>query len=238
MIERFGLGAASRVVEVASNDGYLLQYFKARGVPVLGIEPAANVARVAIEKGIPSRVEFLGSQSARRMADEGISADLLVGNNVLAHVPDLNGFVEGLATLLAPRGVLTMEFPHLLRLVEENQFDTIYHEHFCYFSLLAVRKVFAAHGLKVFDVEQLSTHGGSLRVFACHDDDPRRDRPARRGFDSRRAGRRLWPAGHVPALCRASRRDEAQAAGVSDRGPAAPASAWPATVPPARATRC
>ncbi len=173
MIPRFGLGPHSQVVEVASNDGYLLQYFKAAGVPVLGIEPAANVAKVAIDKGIPSRVEFLGRQTARRMADEGVAADLLLGNNVLAHVPDLNGFVEGLSILLKKSGVLTMEFPHLLRLVEGNQFDTIYHEHFCYLSLLAVRKVFAAHGLRVFDVEELSTHGGSLRVFACHDGDDR-----------------------------------------------------------------
>ncbi len=173
MIERFGLNAQSQVVEVASNDGYLLQYFKARGVPVLGIEPAANVARVAMDKGIPTRVEFLGRHTARRMADEGVAADLLAGNNVLAHVPDLNGFVEGLSILLRPGGVLTMEFPHLSRLVEGNQFDTIYHEHFCYLSLLVVRKVFAAHGLKVFDVEELTTHGGSLRVYACHADDSR-----------------------------------------------------------------
>jgi hypothetical protein len=169
MIERFGLGAHSRVVEVASNDGYLLQYFAARSVPVLGIEPAANVARAAIDKGIPTRVEFLSRQTARRMADEGVAADLLVGNNVLAHVPDLNSFVEGLAILLARGGVLTMEFPHLPRLVEGNQFDTIYHEHFCYLSLLAVRKVFAAHGLAIFDAEELTTHGGSLRVYACHE---------------------------------------------------------------------
>jgi 2-polyprenyl-3-methyl-5-hydroxy-6-metoxy-1,4-benzoquinol methylase len=173
MVERFGLGAESRVVEVASNDGYLLQYFAARGIEVLGIEPAANVARAAIDKGIPTRVEFVTRQSAQRMADEGVAADLLVGNNVLGHVPDLNGFVDGLANLLRPGGVLTMEFPHLPRLVAGNQFDTIYHEHFCYLSLLAVRKTFAAHGLKVFDAEELSTHGGSLRVYACHQDDPR-----------------------------------------------------------------
>ncbi|MEX0679231.1 MAG: class I SAM-dependent methyltransferase [Pirellulales bacterium] len=173
MIPRFGLGAASRVVEVASNDGYLLQYFAARGIPVLGIEPAANIARVAMAKGIPTRVEFLGRQTARRMADDGVAADLLVGNNVLAHVPDLNGFVCGLSILLRPGGVLTMEFPHLARLVEGNQFDTIYHEHFCYLSLLVVRKIFAAHGLRIFDVEELSTHGGSLRVYACHESDDR-----------------------------------------------------------------
>jgi SAM-dependent methyltransferase len=173
MIDRFGLGAQSRVVEVASNDGYLLQYFAARGVGVLGIEPAANVARVAIKKGIPTRVEFLGRESARRMADEGIGADLLVGNNVLGHVPDLNGFVEGLAILVRKGGVLTMEFAHLMRLVAGNQFDTIYHEHFCYLTLLTVRKIFAAHGLTVFDAEELSTHGGSLRIYACHESDQR-----------------------------------------------------------------
>jgi SAM-dependent methyltransferase len=173
MIERFGLGPGSQVVEVASNDGYLLQYFAERGLGVLGIEPAANVARVAIAKGIPTRIEFLGRETARRMAAEGVSADLLTANNVLAHVPDLNGFVAGLATLLRPGGVLTVEFPHLSRLVAENQFDTIYHEHFCYLSLLVVGKVFAAQGLKVFDVEELRSHGGSLRVYACHQSDPR-----------------------------------------------------------------
>ena len=220
MTERFGLGAHSRVVEVASNDGYLLQYFAAQGIPVLGIEPAANVARVAIDKGVPTRVTYLGRQSARALAAEGVSADLLVGNNVLAHVPDLNGFVEGLSILLGPRGVLTMEFPHLPRLVAENQFDTIYHEHFCYLSLLAVRKVFAARGLRVFDVEELRTHGGSLRIYACHADDPRPTSEHRRGGCRRGASGRLWQARHVSALRGASRGNQAEAVGIFDPGQA------------------
>ncbi|HYG63846.1 MAG TPA: class I SAM-dependent methyltransferase [Thermoanaerobaculia bacterium] len=170
MIPRFGLGPDSLVVEIASNDGYLLRFFKERGVPVLGVEPAGNVAKAAEELGIPTVVRFFGTELARELAAGERRADLLVGNNVLAHVPDLNDFVQGLATLLAPGGVLTMEFPHLLRLMEEDQFDTIYHEHFSYFSLSAVRRVFAHHGLTVVDVEELPTHGGSLRVFArCSD---------------------------------------------------------------------
>ena len=168
--ERFGLTADKFVVEVASNDGYLLQYFKQRGVPVLGIEPAANVAEVAREKGIPSLSEFFGTALATRLVGEGKRADLIIGNNVLAHVPNLNDFVKGLQTLLAPTGLITLEFPHLLRLMEQNQFDTIYHEHFSYLSLLTVERVFRAHGLRVFDVEQLSTHGGSLRIYATHID--------------------------------------------------------------------
>lgn len=168
MIDRFGFGEASLVVEIASNDGYLLQFFRNRGVPVLGIEPAGNVAEAAQRAGIPTRIEFFGSESARNLVAEGTRADLLVGNNVLAHVPGLNDFVEGLRTLLAERGVVTMEFPHLLRLMEENQFDTIYHEHYSYLSLATVRQVFARHRLTLFDVEELSTHGGSLRVYACH----------------------------------------------------------------------
>jgi len=166
--ERFGLGASHQVIEIASNDGYLLQYFQARGVPVLGIEPAANVAQVAQEKGIPSLAEFFGTGLAKRLVAEGRRADLLIGNNVLAHVPDLNDFVQGLKALLSPTGLITLEFPHLLRLMQQNQFDTIYHEHFSYFSLLTVERVFKAHGLRVFDVEELSTHGGSLRIFATH----------------------------------------------------------------------
>ena len=167
-IARFGLGAQSQVVEIASNDGYLLQYFHAAGVPVLGIEPAANCARVAQDKGIPTRVEFFGATSAGRLAAEGKQADLLIGNNVLAHVPDINDFVAGLAVLLKPGGVLSLEFPHLLELIRHNQFDTIYHEHYSYLSLLAVERLFARHGLAVFDVQPLPTHGGSLRVLARH----------------------------------------------------------------------
>ncbi|MFN3332113.1 MAG: methyltransferase domain-containing protein [Caldilinea sp.] len=173
MIARFGYDSASQVVEVASNDGYLLQYFVEKGVPALGVEPAANVARVAIDKGVPTRVEFFGVACARQMAAEGLCADLLIGNNVLAQVPDLNDFVAGMKILLKPGGVITMEFPHLMRLVEENQFDTIYHEHFSYFSLITTEKIFAAHGLRIFDVDELPTHGGSLRIYACHTDDVR-----------------------------------------------------------------
>lgn len=161
----------SQVVEIASNDGYLLQYFVARGLPVLGIEPAANVAEVALQKGIPTVVKFFGEKTAHALAGAGQCADLLLGNNVLAHVPDINDFVAGLRILLKPHGVITMEFPHLMRLIEGNQFDTIYHEHFSYLSLLTVEKVFAAHGLTLFDVEELPTHGGSLRIYAGHTDD-------------------------------------------------------------------
>jgi len=171
MVERLGLGQKSRVVEVASNDGYLLQYFVQRGVPVLGIEPAANVAKVAIEKGVPTLVSFFGAQLARKLVAEGESADLVLGNNVLAQVPDLNDFVEGLKILLRPKGVLTLEFPHLLRLIERNEFDTIYHEHFSYFSMLTTARILEAHGLCAFDVEELPTHGGSLRVYAHHSED-------------------------------------------------------------------
>jgi SAM-dependent methyltransferase len=167
-IERFQLGPNHLVVEVASNDGYLLQYFQAQKIPVLGIEPAANVARAAQEKGIHTLVAFFGRQVAGELAEAGTRADLLVGNNVLAHVPDLNGFVAGLKRLLALRGTITMEFPHLMRLVEGNQFDTIYHEHFSYLSLLVTERVFSAHGLTIYDVEELGTHGGSLRIYARH----------------------------------------------------------------------
>lgn len=165
---RFALGTTSQVIEVASNDGYLLQFFQQAGVPVLGVEPAANVAAVAIKKGIPSRVAFFGVATAEALRADGISADLLLGNNVLAHVPDINDFVAGLAILLAPGGTITMEFPHLLQLMLQNQFDTIYHEHFSYLSLLAVQAIFAAHSLTIYDVEELPTHGGSLRIFARH----------------------------------------------------------------------
>ena len=165
MIERLGLGAESHVVELASNDGYLLQHFVARGVPSLGIEPARNVAAVAEANGIPTITEFFGRDLAKRLRRERGPADLVVGNNVLAQVPDLNDFVAGIAILLGPGGVATLEFPHVVRLVEGNQFDTIYHEHFSYFSLTTVSRIAAAHELVVVDVEELPTHGGSLRVY-------------------------------------------------------------------------
>jgi hypothetical protein len=165
-VERFGLGTDSLVVELASNDGYLLRHVVEHGIPALGIEPAANVAAVAQELGIETVVEFFGRELAARLVAEGRRADLLAANNVMAHVPDLNDFVGGMAPLLAPEGVVTVEVPHLLRLVEDNQFDTIYHEHFSYFSLLTARKVMGAHGLEVFDVDELKSHGGSLRVYA------------------------------------------------------------------------
>ena len=170
MIARLSLDSSSHVVELASNDGYLLQYFHERQIPVLGIEPAANVAKVAIQKGIPTLVEFFGQDTARSLVSES-AADLLIGNNVLAHVPDLNDFVGGMNLLLKPGGVITMEFPHLMRLINEQQFDTIYHEHFSYFSFRTAGRVFEAHGLRLFDVEELPTHGGSLRVYGCHADD-------------------------------------------------------------------
>ncbi len=172
IIARFGLGANHQVVELASNDGYLLQHFVAKGIPVLGVEPAANVAAEASRKGIPTVVEFFGEAMARRLVDSGTRADLIVGNNVLAHVPGLNDFIRGMALVLRRRGVITMEFPHLLRLIEGHEFDTIYHEHFSYFSLITVEKAFARHGLQIFDVEELPTHGGSLRIYASHAADP------------------------------------------------------------------
>jgi hypothetical protein len=171
MVERFQLNSNSQIVEVASNDGYLLQYFVEKGIPSLGVEPAANVARVAIDKGIPTRIEFFGVESARRLVAEGLMADLLLGNNVLAQVPDLNDFAAGMKILLKPEGIITVEFPHLMCLVAENQFDTIYHEHFSYFSFITAEKIFAAHGLTLFDVEELPTHGGSLRIYGRHDYD-------------------------------------------------------------------
>jgi SAM-dependent methyltransferase len=171
MIERFELHRGSFVVEIASNDGYLLRNFTELNIPVLGIEPAANVAEVAVGKGIRTLVRFFGSDLAKDLLKNERPADLIIGNNVLAHVPQLNDFVAGLKVLLNTQGVITMEFPHLLRLMESNQFDTIYHEHFSYFSLLAVRRVFAAHELTIFDVDELPTHGGSLRIYARHTSD-------------------------------------------------------------------
>jgi len=171
MTERFGLNPQSLVVEVASNDGYLLQYFVEKKIPVLGIEPAANVAKVAVERGVPTLTQFFGTRLATELARDGKQADLLAGNNVLAQVPDLCDFVAGMKILLKPNGVLTLEFPHLLRLMESKQFDTIYHEHFSYFSFLTAEKIFAAFGLVLFDVEELATHGGSLRIFGRHQED-------------------------------------------------------------------
>ena len=168
MRERLRLGAGSRVIEIASNDGYLLQYFHADGIPVLGIDPAANVAAVARGKGIETLTKFFGVATATELAAADRRADLLLGNNVLAHVPDLNDFVAGLRIAVAPGGTITMEFPHLMQLMRGHQFDTIYHEHFSYLSLLTVRQIFAAHGLTVFDVDELPTHGGSLRIYAAN----------------------------------------------------------------------
>jgi len=176
--ERLALDHTSRVVELASNDGYLLQYFVQKGIPSLGIEPAANVAKAAEERGVDTLIEFFDAELAQRLVTEGKTADLIIGNNVLAQVPDLNSFVKGIKTLLAPGGVVTIEFPHLLRLMTENQFDTIYHEHFSYFSFSAAERIFSAHGLTLFDVDELPTHGGSLRIYGRHTDDARPSTPA------------------------------------------------------------
>jgi SAM-dependent methyltransferase len=171
MTERFQLGTGNQVIEIASNDGYLLQYFVEKKIPALGIEPALNVAAAAIEKGVPTRSFFFGDATARELVKQGYAADLLIANNVLAHVPDIHSFVAGLKIALKPAGVITVEFPHLLQLMRHTQFDTIYHEHFCYFSLLVIERLFARHGLTVFDVETLETHGGSLRIFGKHSGD-------------------------------------------------------------------
>jgi len=171
MVDRFGFNTESQVIEVASNDGYLLQYFKDRDVPVLGIEPAANVAKVATEAGIPTITRFFGVQTATDLSNNGQYGDLILGNNVVAHVPDLNDFVKGLKILLNEKGVITLEFPHLQRLIEDTQFDTIYHEHFSYFSFTTIDRVFTSHGLTLFDVDELHTHGGSLRIYARHSED-------------------------------------------------------------------
>lgn len=173
MVDRFGLDSTTQVIEIASNDGYLLQYFRDKNIPILGIEPAVNVARVAQASGIPTMTVFFGVETARELKNKGMQADLLVGNNVLAHVPDINDFVGGMKILLKPHGIITMEFPHLLQMMEWNQFDTIYHEHFSYFSLVTIRKIFEKHGLAIFDVEELSTHGGSLRIYAQHAEETR-----------------------------------------------------------------
>jgi SAM-dependent methyltransferase len=168
---RLGLGNESLAVELASNDGYLLQYFVPKGIPVLGVEPAENVAKVAESKGVPTLVKFFGRQTARQMVEDGQAADLVIGNNVLAQVPDLNDFVGGIRILLKPGGVATLEFPHLERLMQENQYDTIYHEHFSYFSVITAEKIFGAHGLVLFDVDEISTHGGSIRIYLRHVED-------------------------------------------------------------------
>jgi SAM-dependent methyltransferase len=171
MSKRLSLGSASQVIELGSNDGYLLQFFVDKGIPVLGIDPAANVAKAAEKRGVPTLVKFFGIDTARELAETGTQADLVLGNNVLAQVADLNSFVEGIAIILKAGGVCTIEFPHLLRTIDGNQFDQIYHEHFSYFSALTAERIVAAHGLRIFDLDELSTHGGSLRIYACHADD-------------------------------------------------------------------
>ena len=168
---RLGLRATSQVVELGSNDGYLLQYFVAKGIPALGVEPAVNVAKKAVERGVPTITKLFGRQTARELVAEGTRPNLICGSNVLAQVPDVNDFVAGIKILLAPGGVVTIEFPHLMRLMAENQFDTIYHEHFSYFSFLSAERIFAAHGLTLFDVDELPTHGGSLRIYGRHVED-------------------------------------------------------------------
>ena len=173
MTSRFGYNSKSQVIEIASNDGYLLQYFKEIDIPVLGIEPTANTAASAKLKGIESVIDFFGVRLANQLVNDGIRADLLLGNNVLAHVPDINDFVQGLKIILKPGGVITIEFPHLMEMIDKNQFDTIYHEHFSYLSFGTVNRIFNQFELKTFDVEQISTHGGSLRIYACHDNDTR-----------------------------------------------------------------
>ena len=170
MISRFGFDEKSQIIEIASNDGYLLQYFKEKKIPILGIEPAVNVGEVAEKKGIPTIFKFFGTETAKKLVNLDKKADLLLGNNVLAHVPNLNDFVKGLKILLKPNGVITMEFPHLLQLIQQNQFDTIYHEHFSYFSFLVVQKIFSSHQLTIFDVDEIPTHGGSLRIYAKHEE--------------------------------------------------------------------
>ena len=171
MIDRFGYNSSTQIVEIASNDGYLLQYFREKNIPVLGIEPTANTAQIAKEKGIKTIVEFFGTTLANNLSAKGIKADLLLGNNVLAHVPDIVDFVRGMKILLSEKGVITMEFPHLLKLIQNNQFDTIYHEHFSYLSFYTVEKIFTSQGLELFDVDEIPTHGGSLRIYAKHAED-------------------------------------------------------------------
>lgn len=191
MIERFGLGPQSLVVEIASNDGYLLQHFIAAGIPALGVEPAANVAAAALAAGVPTEVAFFGAQTAKRLTARGKKADLIAANNVLAHVPDTRDFTMGFAGLLAPQGVATFEFPHVMNLIGHTQFDTIYHEHFFYLSLFSVEKIMAAAGLRVFDAEELPTHGGSLRLFVCHADAAHPELPGVAALRALEHGRKL-----------------------------------------------
>lgn len=171
VVDRFRIENRHLVIEIASNDGYLLQFFQKKGIPVLGIEPAKNVAEKAEAQGIPTMTQFFSTQLAQELASKGIQADLLIGNNVLAHIPNLNDFVAGMKIVLKPKGCITLEFPHLLKLMQENQFDTIYHEHCSYFSLITLETIFSSHGLKIFDVEEIPTHGGSLRLFVAHAED-------------------------------------------------------------------
>ncbi len=175
---QLGLDAGSQVVELASNDGYLLKNFVEKGIPAYGVEPAANIAKVAVERGIPTEVTFFGVATARVLVEQGRRADLIVANNVFGHVPDINDFVSGMKLLLKAGGTVSIEIPHLMRLMQHNQFDTIYHEHYCYHTLLADTRIFAAFGLRMFDVEELATHGGSIRMLLCHNDDPRGETPA------------------------------------------------------------
>ena len=198
--DRLQLDSSSSVVELASNDGYLLKNFVEAGIPCLGIEPAANVAAAAVDLGIPTDVSFFGSAKATELREGGMSADLVLGNNVLAQIPDLNDFVSGLSTILAPQGTVTIEFPHVLQLLEQNQFDTIYHEHFCYFSLLSAEAIFSAHGLTIFDVEELWTHGGSLRIYARHTNGD--DRPVTAAVESLRATERAAGLGDITTYTR------------------------------------
>ena len=217
--ERLRLGPASRVIELGSNDGYLLQFFVERGIPVLGIDPAANVAKAAEQRGVPTFVKFFNVETARELAEAGTLADLVIGNNVLAQVANLNSFVEGIRVILKLRGVCTIEFPHLLKTMAGNQFDQIYHEHFSYFSALTAEKIFSAHGMRIFDVEELWTHGGSLRIYACHAGDtthPSLPAVSELMLREREAG--LDRLGDLCRFRRTCSRNQAQAAELSDRG--------------------
>jgi len=229
---RFHLDPRSLVVELASNDGYLLKNFVAMGIPVLGIDPSDTVAAAAEKIGVPTLVEFFGARLAGKLVREGRRADLIVGNNVLAHVPQLNDFVAGIAVLLKPEGTASIEFPHLLKLIEQVEFDTIYHEHYSYISLLAIEQVFGRHGLRIHDVEELPTHGGSLRIFAAH--------AARADLEDSAALRALRAqeaAAGLDVLPRASKPAGARCS-ISSRGPSAKASGWPPTARRPRAIRC